>query len=127
MPQYVLLMTWTETALKKTIPKKGDTSGTALVSLRAELTEVLEAQNAGLVSFHWTLGPHDMHAIIEADSDAVAGGVALYLGQTQGVRTTTLRAFEVEEMASGRGPREGALDPAAAELTVADVNYRCHF
>jgi uncharacterized protein with GYD domain len=127
MPLYALLMTWSESQLAKTVPRRGDTTGDAFLALREELNNQLEKQNAALESFYWTLGPYDMHAIVDAPSEIVVAGVALYLGQTQGVRTMTTRAFDVDEMARGRQPADDIEALAPGELTVADANYRCHF
>jgi uncharacterized protein with GYD domain len=126
MAHYVLLMTWTESEVQKTKPKKSDPTGSALVALKDTLDGTLAKFNAGLVSIYWTLGAYDVHAVVDADSDVTVAGVALYLGQTQGVRTTTMRAFDVADMAPD--PQAPITGPKTTEPeTVADVNYRCHW
>jgi uncharacterized protein with GYD domain len=124
---YVLLMRWTETGLDRTIPVEDEPAGDALTAVGDRLSDQLAQFNAGLVSLHWTLGPYDMVAVVEADSDVVVAGVVLYLAQREGLQTTTMRAFQAEEMGRS-GPAEPATEQAPARgETVAEVNYRCHY
>ena len=53
---------------------------------------------ATLTQIYWTLGSHDVVAIIEAPDDASATAFALWIGASGNVRTQTLRAFSKDEM-----------------------------
>jgi uncharacterized protein with GYD domain len=46
----------------------------------------------------WTLGSYDMVVIFEAADDAAMTSFGLSIGAAGNVRTTTLRAFNAEEM-----------------------------
>jgi uncharacterized protein with GYD domain len=46
----------------------------------------------------WTLGNYDMVVIFEADNDAAMTSFGLSIGAAGNVRTTTLRAFNADEM-----------------------------
>lgn len=46
----------------------------------------------------WTLGNYDMVVIFEAADDAAMTAFGLSIGAAGNVRTTTLRAFNAEEM-----------------------------
>jgi uncharacterized protein with GYD domain len=46
----------------------------------------------------WTLGSYDMVVIFEAADDAAMTAFGLSIGAAGNVRTTTLRAFNAEEM-----------------------------
>jgi uncharacterized protein with GYD domain len=53
------------------------------------------------VSFHetyWTLGSHDIVGILDAPDGEALAAALLKLGSQGNVRTTTLRAFNAEEM-----------------------------
>jgi uncharacterized protein with GYD domain len=47
---------------------------------------------------YWTLGPHDVVAIAEAPDDETATAFALAAGAQGSIRSTTLRAFDREEV-----------------------------
>jgi uncharacterized protein with GYD domain len=51
-----------------------------------------------LVQSYWTVGPYDLVAIAEAPDDEGASAFALELGSVGNVRTTTMRAYDREEM-----------------------------
>ena len=46
------------------------------------------------------MGRYDLVAVVEGRSDQVATGVLLGLGAAGNVRTTTLKAFSMEEFAA---------------------------
>jgi uncharacterized protein with GYD domain len=47
---------------------------------------------------YWTVGAHDLVAIIEAPDDATLAAALLTLAAQGNLRTTTARAFTAEEM-----------------------------
>ena len=60
---------------------------------------------------YWTAGPYDVVYILEAPDEESAGAFLLDVGSRGVVRTTTLRAYDREEMSSiteKLGPAPGA-------------------
>jgi uncharacterized protein with GYD domain len=51
-----------------------------------------------LVQSYWTVGPYDLVGIAEAPDDESATAFALELGSVGNVRTTTMRAYDREQM-----------------------------
>jgi uncharacterized protein with GYD domain len=49
---------------------------------------------------YWTVGPYDIVAVVDAGDDESATAALLTLGSQGNVRTTTLRAFNRDEMRS---------------------------
>lgn len=89
MSTYVTLLSWTDQGVRnyKDTAKRAEAFDSAVQKLGAKL-----------VSLYWTVGPHDLVAIIEAPDDETATAALLQLGGVGNVRTTTLRAFDREEM-----------------------------
>lgn len=89
MPTYISLINWTE----KGIAAFSDTVE------RAEAARQLAATFGGsLKEIYWTIGPYDIVAVSEAPDDESATAFALSLGAQGNVRTTTMRAFDADEM-----------------------------
>jgi uncharacterized protein with GYD domain len=89
MPTYVSLINWTE---------KGAASFKDTID-RAEAGRALAGAFGGsLKAIYWTLGPYDIVAVSEAPDDESATAFALALGSQGNVRTTTMRAFDADEM-----------------------------
>ena len=91
MATYVALFDWTDQGVRNF----RDT---------VDRYEAARGQLEGLgVSFrdvYWTLGSHDLVAVVDApDDESLAAGLLAVAGQGN-VRTTTLRAFSAEEMRS---------------------------
>jgi uncharacterized protein with GYD domain len=89
MPTYVALIDWTEQGVrsfKDSVDRDQSAQG-QLESLGVRFTDI-----------HWTLGTHDMVAMVDApDDETLAAGLLAVAGQGN-IRTTTLRAFSVDEM-----------------------------
>ena len=89
MATFISLISWTDQgirAFKDTLD-------------RAEAGKQLAASFGGsLKEIYWTLGPYDIVAISEAPDDETATAFALALGSLGNVRTTTMRAFDAEEV-----------------------------
>jgi uncharacterized protein with GYD domain len=47
---------------------------------------------------YWTLGPYDIVSVIDAPDDETAMAALLSVAGQGNIRTTTLRAFNAEEM-----------------------------
>jgi uncharacterized protein with GYD domain len=90
MPHYVCLFNWTE---------QGITNVRETVSRVDSAFELgVSKYGVGLEKIYWTLGSHDLVAILEASDDESIAAVALELASAGNVRTTTLRAFDSGEM-----------------------------
>ena len=89
MAKYVTLINWTEQgvqAFKDTLD-------------RAEAARSLAERLGGsLTTVYWTVGPYDIVAIAEFPDDETATAFALGSSSQGNIRTTTLRAFDAEEM-----------------------------
>jgi uncharacterized protein with GYD domain len=89
MPTYVVLVNWTEQGIrnvKQTIERTD--SGADLAEKHG-----LEFEQA-----YWTVGAYDMVAIFTAPDDEAVSAHLLEIGSSGNVRTTTLRAYDEEEM-----------------------------
>ncbi|HQQ69808.1 MAG TPA: GYD domain-containing protein [Alicycliphilus sp.] len=53
---------------------------------------------AAMPQIHWTLGPYDLVAVIEAADDASATAFGLAIASAGNIRMQTLRAFSRDEM-----------------------------
>lgn len=91
MPTYITLLNWTDQGIRayKNTTERTDAFVSALQKLGARLVDI-----------HWTVGPYDLVATVEAPDDETATAALLQLGGMGNVRTTTLRAFSREEIES---------------------------
>jgi uncharacterized protein with GYD domain len=91
MATYIALIDWTEQGVrnfKDTVDRYEAASG-ALEGMGVRFTDV-----------YWTLGTHDIVALMDApDDETLAAGLLAVAGQGN-IRTTTLRAFSRDEMRS---------------------------
>ncbi|MEU5614089.1 GYD domain-containing protein [Streptomyces sparsogenes] len=89
MPTYVALLSWTEQGARnyKDTAKRAESFGSAVNKLGAEI-----------LSIYWTIGPYDLVTVLEAPDDETATAALVQLGGVGNVRSTTLRAFDREEM-----------------------------
>ena len=90
MATYVVLFNWTDQGIKgfRDSPARVDAAKTEL-----------EKDDVRITSIYWTIGPHDLVAIIKAPSDEKLTSALLKLGAQGNIRTTTLRAFDRDEFA----------------------------
>ena len=88
MAKYIVLMNLTEQGIKdiKSAPDR----------VKAQ-ERALEAAGSKLLEFYLTMGPYDYVAITEGPGDEVAMTQLLALGAGGNVRTTTLKAFTLDE------------------------------
>ena len=91
MPTYVSLLNFTDQGIRNV----RDTLDRA-----QRAAEAAENYGARFEQLYWTVGPYDIVAIIEAPDDESATAFLLELGSLGNVRTTTLRAYNREEMSS---------------------------
>jgi uncharacterized protein with GYD domain len=62
--------------------------------------ELAQKYGGSFERLYWTVGAYDIVAILEAPDDESATALLLELGSLGNVRTTTLRAYDREEMSS---------------------------
>ena len=89
MPTYVALLNFTDQGIR-TVRDTLD---------RADMAAQLAQQyGARIEQFYWTLGSYDIVLIIEAPDDESATALLLEAGSLGNIRSTTLRAYDREEM-----------------------------
>lgn len=89
MPTYVVLMNWTDQGIK-TVRES--------VQRRDQADALAQKHGARIEEVYWTVGPYDLVTIVEAPDDESATTMLLELGTAGNLRTTTLRAYDREEM-----------------------------
>lgn len=90
MPNYIMLMKWTDQGIKdvKNLPQRFQ-----------ESIKALETLGGKVVGVYAVMGEYDLVAIGEAPNDEVAMTFAVGLSVQGNVRTTTLKAFPMEQIA----------------------------
>jgi uncharacterized protein with GYD domain len=89
MPTYVVLVNWTDQGIRnvrQTI-ERTDHGG-----------EIAQKHGLKLQKAYWTVGAYDMVSVFEAPDDEAVSAHLLEIGSLGNVRTTTLRAYDEEEM-----------------------------
>jgi uncharacterized protein with GYD domain len=89
MPTFVSLINWTEQGINNF----RDTSQRANA-----FRELVEKKGGRVVSIYWTLGEYDIVAVTEVPDDETFAALGLIVGSQGNVRTTTLRAFDEDEI-----------------------------
>ena len=89
MPRYVVLVNWTEQGIKnvKQTIERTDSGG-----------DIARKHGLKLEQAYWTVGAYDMVTVFEAPDDEALSAHLLEIGSLGNVRTTTLRAYDEEEM-----------------------------
>ncbi len=91
MATYVLLMNFTEQGIKTIKESPARIKG---------MYQAVEAAGGRVTAMYATMGQYDLIAIAEGPSDEVAMLQLLALGMAGNVRTTTLKAFSMDEFAA---------------------------
>jgi uncharacterized protein with GYD domain len=91
MPTYVALFNWTEQGIRNV----RDT-----VDRYQRSTELAEKHGVSFEQVYWTVGPYDLVGVFEAPDDESVSAFLLELSSAGNIRTTTLRAYNHEEMSS---------------------------
>jgi uncharacterized protein with GYD domain len=89
MPTYVSLVNWTEQGIKNfrdTVRRAEDVRG------------LIEKNGGQVRQLLWTLGEYDLVSVAEFPDDETATAVLLQIGAGGNVRTTTMKAFDAEQM-----------------------------
>ena len=88
MPSYILLVNWTDQGIKNMKDS----------ARRAEAFETaIEKAGGKSIGLYYTLGKHDVVAIVEAPNDKAIASVLYRTGSLGNVRTETLKAFSMSE------------------------------
>jgi uncharacterized protein with GYD domain len=90
MPNYIILINWTDQGIKnvKDTIKRAKSFETAI-----------EKAGGKSIGLYYTLGKHDIVAIVEAPTDEAIASVMFSTGSLGNVRTETLKAFSMSEAA----------------------------
>jgi uncharacterized protein with GYD domain len=88
MPTYISLLNFTDQGIRniKDTLQRGDSA-----------TEAAQKHGASL-QLYWTVGPYDLVGILEAPDDESATAFPLEAGSWGNIRSTTLRAYDREQM-----------------------------
>ena len=89
MARFVVLIDWTE---------KGVANFQASVDRYEATRQQFEGIGVRFEQIYWTLGSHDIVSVVEAPDGETLAAALLKLSSAGNVRTTTLRAFDAEEM-----------------------------
>ena len=89
MPTYVALMNWTDQGIR---------TATDTVQRRDQAEGLAQKHGASIGQVYWTIGPYDLVCTVEAPDDESVTAMMLELGSGGNLRTTTLRAYDREEM-----------------------------
>jgi uncharacterized protein with GYD domain len=94
MPRYISLINWTDQGIrnfKDTVDRSN-----AAIGLAQKMGGRIEAT-------YWTIGPYDLVSIAEFPDDETGMAFLLAVGSQGNFRTTTLRAFNADEITSAIG------------------------
>ncbi len=89
MHTYITLFNWTDQGIRNV----RDT-----VDRYDRATELAEKHSVRFEQVYWTVGPYDIVLITEAPDDESVSAFMLELSSAGNLRTTTLRAYDREEM-----------------------------
>ncbi|MPZ71617.1 MAG: GYD domain-containing protein [Nitriliruptorales bacterium] len=89
MATYVALVNWTDQGVR-------DFRGT--VDRADAVADVAQRLGGTQTALYWTVGPYDLVAISEFPDDETATAFALAVSSEGNVRTTSMRAFDADEM-----------------------------
>jgi uncharacterized protein with GYD domain len=90
MAHYVVLLDWTDQGVRSAVK---DT-----VQRVAQARTAWEPLRVRIETVYWTLGDHDLVAVIDAPDDATIAAALLQVAAAGNIRTKTLRAFDEGEM-----------------------------
>jgi len=90
MPTYISLLNWTDEGVRsfKDTLERATAAG-----------ELAERMGGKLEDVYWTVGPYDVVSVAEFPDDETGTAFLLALGSQGNIRSTTLRAFNRDEMA----------------------------
>lgn len=89
MPRYVALIDWTDQGVRNFKDS---------VDRYEAASDQMEALNVRFTDIYWTLGTHDIVSVVDAPDDETLAAALLAVAGGGNIRTTTLRAFNRDEM-----------------------------
>jgi uncharacterized protein with GYD domain len=89
MARFVILIDWTE---------QGVGNFKDSVDRYEAAQQQFESMGVRFEQIYWTLGSHDIVSVVEAPDGETLAAALLKLSAAGNLRTTTLRAFNAEEM-----------------------------
>ncbi len=89
MPTYVVLMNWTDQGIR---------TARDTVHRREQADALAQKYGAKIEQSYWTVGPYDLVVVVQAPDDESATAMLLELGTAGNLRTTTLRAYDRDQM-----------------------------
>ncbi|MBA3791831.1 MAG: GYD domain-containing protein [Rubrobacter sp.] len=92
MPHFVCLFDWTDQG-SKTVTDTVDRVGSASEMAQSKYGVHLE-------HIYWTVGAHDLVGVLEAPDVESLSAFLLELAKAGNIRSTTMRAFDRDEMSS---------------------------
>ena len=90
MARYVVLLDWTDQGVRSAVKET--------VQRVAQARTAWQPLGVRIEAVYWTLGEHDLVAIIDAPDDATIAAALLQVAAAGNIRTKTLRAFDEGEM-----------------------------
>ena len=91
MPTYIILVDWTDQGIKNV----KDT-----VKRAKSFEAAIEKAGGKSLGLYYTMGRHDVVAIVETPNDEAIASVLYSTGSLGNVRTETLKAFSMSEAAN---------------------------
>jgi uncharacterized protein with GYD domain len=91
MPTYISLTNFTEQGIKNfrdTVRRAEDARG------------LIQQHGGQLRQIFWTLGQYDLVTVADFPDDETATAVLLQIGALGNIRTTTMKAFDAEQMSA---------------------------
>jgi uncharacterized protein with GYD domain len=89
MPRFVSLIDWTQ---------QGIATFRDSIHRYEAAEQLFEQLGVRLVDSYWTLGEHDIVAVLEAPDDETATAALLAVSSQGNIRTKSMRAFSRDEM-----------------------------
>ncbi len=89
MPTYVSLLHWTDQGIKN----YKDTAARA-----ADFSKLVESSGGRVRELLWTVGEYDLVTVVEFPDDETGTAALLQVGSLGNIRSSTLRAFNAEEI-----------------------------
>jgi uncharacterized protein with GYD domain len=91
MPNYVSLISWTDQGVR-------DFKDT--VDRYEAAQAAMGASGVTFKDAYWTVGPYDLVTVVEGPDDETAAAALLGIAAQGNIRSTTMRAFNADEMRS---------------------------
>lgn len=91
MPTYISLINWTDQGVRnfKETVNRANAAGQEAERMGGKLREIF-----------WTVGPYDIVTIADFPDDETGTAFLLALGSQGNIRSTTLRAYNADEMSA---------------------------